>query len=70
MENKNATMVREWKDDPDCFIRMLNSPSQCRKRNDRRQKDAERDRLINALYAGGLFAFVFVMTLFVVCTIH
>ena len=28
MENKNAVAVHEWKDDPNCFLRMLNSPAQ------------------------------------------
>ena len=28
MENKNMTAAREWENDPNCFLRMLNSPAQ------------------------------------------
>ncbi len=30
MENKNMTAAREWENDPNCFLRMLNSPAQQR----------------------------------------
>ena len=32
MENKNMTAAREWENDPNCFLRMLNSPAQQRSR--------------------------------------
>ena len=38
MENKNMTAAREWENDPNCFLRMLNSPAQQRSRAARRQK--------------------------------
>lgn len=70
MENKNVDMVREWKDDPDCFLRMLDSPSQRRKRNDRRQKDLDRERIDSMMYGASLcvLVFVFAMAMFVICT--
>ena len=37
MENKNMTAAREWENDPNCFLRMLNSPAQQRSRIARRQ---------------------------------
>ena len=70
MENKNVVAVHEWKDDPNCFLRMLDSPSQRRKRNDRRQKDSNRERIANMMYGAGLCVLVFTMTLFVICSIH
>lgn len=51
MKNKNAVAVHEWKDDPDCFLRMLNSPAQQRSRAARLQKDADRERFNNVLNA-------------------
>lgn len=27
-ENMTAEMIREWENDPNCFLRMLNSPAQ------------------------------------------
>ena len=38
MENKNMTVAREWENDPNCFLRMLNSPAQQRSRAARRQR--------------------------------
>ena len=38
MENKNMTAAREWENDPNCFLRMLNSPAQQRSRAARRQR--------------------------------
>ena len=51
MENKNMTAAREWENDPNCFLRMLNSPAQQRSRAARRQKDADRERFNNVLNA-------------------
>ena len=51
MENKNMTAAREWENDPNCFLRMLNSPAQQRSRAARRQKDAYRERFNNVLNA-------------------
>ena len=61
MENKNMTVAREWENDPNCFLRMLNSPAQQRSRAARRQKlaglieeekrAAEVERQINAMLA-------------------
>lgn len=48
-ENMTAEMTREWENDPNCFLRMLNSPAQQRSRAARRQKDADRERFNNVL---------------------
>ena len=50
MENKNMTAAREWENDPNCFLRMLNSPAQQRSRAARRQKDADRAQELAALH--------------------
>ena len=65
MENKNMTVAREWENDPNCFLRMLNSPAQQRSRIARRQKDADRERFNNVLNAIGAAAFA--VTLLVIC---
>lgn len=67
MENKNAVSVHEWKDDPNCFLRMLNSPAQQRSRAARRQNDADRERFDNALNAVAISAASFAVTLLVIC---
>lgn len=67
MENKNAVAVHEWKDDPNCFLRMLNSPAQQRSRAARRQKDADRERFNNVLNAVAIGAAAFAVTLLVIC---
>lgn len=59
MENKNAVAVHEWKDDPNCFLRMLNSPAQQRSRAARRQKDADQERFNNVLNAVAIGAAAF-----------
>ena len=55
MENKNMT---EWENDPNCFLRMLNSPA---------QKDADRERFNNVLNAVAICAAAFAVTLLVIC---
>lgn len=67
MENKNAVAVHEWKDDPNCFLRMLNSPAQQRSRAARRQKDADRERFDNVLNAFAIGSAAFAVTLLVIC---
>lgn len=69
MENKNAVAVHEWKDDPNCFLRMLNSPAQQRSRAARRQKDADRERFDNVLNAVAIGAAAFAVTLLVICVV-
>lgn len=68
MENKNMTVAREWENDPNCFLRMLNSPEQQRSRAARRQQDADRTRLISALKTVGIAALDLALVLFVICT--
>lgn len=67
MENKNAVAVHEWNDDPNCFLRMLNSPAQQRSRAARRQNDADRERFNNVLNAVAIGAAAFAVTLLVIC---
>lgn len=67
MENKNVVAVHEWKDDPNCFLRMLNSPAQQRSRAARRQKDVERECFNNVLNAVAIGAAAFAVTLLVIC---
>lgn len=69
MENKNAVAVHEWKDDPNCFLRMLNSPAQQRSRAARRQKDADQERFNNVLNAVAIGAAAFAVTLLVICLV-
>lgn len=69
MENKNAVAVHEWKDDPNCFLRMLNSPAQQRSRAARRQKDVEREYFDNVLNAVAVGAATFAITLLVICLV-
>ena len=67
MENKNAVAAHEWKDDPNCFLRMLNSSAQQRSRAARRQKDVELECFNNALNAVAVGAATFAVTLLVIC---
>lgn len=69
MENKNVVAVHEWKDDPNCFLRMLNSPAQQRSRAARRQKDVERECFDNVLNAVAVGAATFAITLLVICLV-
>lgn len=66
-ENMTAEMTREWENDPNCFLRMLNSPAQQRSRAARRQKDADRERFNNVLNAVAIGAAAFAATLLVIC---
>lgn len=66
-ENMTAEMTREWENDPNYFLRMLNSPEQQRGRAARRLKDAERERFNNILNAVAIGAAVFAVTLLVIC---
>lgn len=66
-ENMTAEMTREWENDPNCFLRMLNSPEQQRGRAARRLKDAERERFNNVLNAVAIGASVFAITLLAIC---
>jgi hypothetical protein len=67
MKNENMTAAREWENDPNCFLRMLNSPAQQRSRAARRQKDADRERFNNVLNAVAIGAAAFAVTLLVIC---
>ena len=62
-ENMTAEMTREWENDPNCFLRMLDSPKQQRTR----QKDADRERFNNVLNAVAIGAAAFAVTLLVIC---
>lgn len=66
-ENMTAEMTREWENDPNCFLRMLDSPEQQRGRAARRLKDAKRERFCKAMNAISIGAAVFVITLFAIC---
>lgn len=66
-ENMTAEVTREWENDPNCFLRMLNSPAQQRSRAARRQKDANRERFNNVLNAVAIGAAAFAVTLLVIC---
>ena len=67
MESKNMTAAREWENDPNCFLRMLNSPAQQRSRAARRQKDADWERFNNVLNAVAIGAAAFAVTLLAIC---
>lgn len=71
MENKNmpaAALTHEWENDPNCFLRMLDSPKQQRTRAARRQKDADRERLLSAIQVVGIAALDLTLILFIICT--
>ena len=68
-ENMTAEMTCEWENDPNCFLRMLNSPAQQRSRAARRQKDAVRERFNNVLNAVAIGAAVFTITLLAICIV-
>lgn len=69
MENKNMTAAREWENDPNCFLRLLNSPAQQRSRAVRRQKDADREHFKNVLNIVAIGATTLAITLFVICAV-
>ena len=71
MENKNmtaATLTHEWENDPNCFLRMLDSPKQQLTRAARRQKDADRERLLSVVQVVSIAALDLVLILFIICT--
>lgn len=53
--------------DEACFIRLLDSREQQRRRAARRQKDADRERFNNVLNAVAIGAAAFAVTLLVIC---
>lgn len=53
--------------DEACFIRLLDSREQQRRRAARRQKDAYRERFNNVLNAVAIGAAAFAVTLLVIC---
>lgn len=55
--------------DEACFIRLLDSREQQRRRAARRQKDADRNRMISALQTLGIAALDLALVLFVICTV-
>ena len=54
--------------DEACFLRLLDSREQQRRRAARRQKDADRNRMISALQTIGIAALDLALVLFVICT--
>ena len=54
--------------DETCFLRLLDSREQQRRRAARRQKDADRNRMISALKTVGIAALDLALVLFVICT--
>ena len=55
--------------DEACFIRLLDSREQQRRRAARRQQDADRTRLISALKTVGIAALDLALVLFIICTV-
>lgn len=55
--------------DEACFIRLLDSREQQRRRYARRQKDADLNRLISALKVVGIAALDLALILFIICTV-
>lgn len=53
--------------DEACFIRLLDSREQQRRRAARRQQDADRERFNNVLNAVAIGAAAFAVTLLVIC---
>lgn len=53
--------------DEACFIRLLDSREQQRRRAARRQQDADRERFNNVLNAVAICAAAFAVTLLVIC---
>ena len=54
--------------DEACFIRLLDSREQQRRRYARRHKDADLNRLISALKVVGIAALDLALVLFIICT--
>ena len=55
--------------DEACFIRLLDSREQQRRRYARRQKDADLNRLTSALKVVGIAALDLALVLFIICTV-
>ena len=55
--------------DEACFIRLLDSREQQRRRYARRQKDADLNRMISALKVVGIAALDLALVLFIICTV-
>lgn len=55
--------------DEACFLRLLDSREQQRRRAARRQKDADRNRIISALQTLGIAALDLAIILFIICTL-
>ena len=55
--------------DEACFLRLLDSREQQRRRAARRQKDADRNRMISALQTLGIAALDLAIILFIICTL-
>lgn len=54
--------------DEACFLRLLDSREQQRRRAARRQKDADRNRMISALQTIGIAVLDLALVLFIICT--
>lgn len=54
--------------DETCFLRLLDSREQQRRRAARRQQDVDRTRLISVLKTVGIAALDLALVLFVICT--
>ena len=68
MLNTNNAPAFNANDDA-CFIRLLDSREQQRRRYARRQKDADLNRLISALKVIGIAALDLALVLFIICTV-
>ena len=55
--------------DEACFLRLLDSREQQRRRTARRQKDADRNRMFSALQTLGIAALDLAIILFIICTL-
>ena len=67
MLNANNAPVFNANDEA-CFLRLLDSREQQRRRAARRQKDADRNRMISALQTLGIAALDLAIILFIICT--
>ena len=67
VEHHNAPAFNA--NDEACFIRLLDSREQQRRRAARRQQDADRTRLISALKTVGIAALDLALVLFIICTV-
>lgn len=66
MSNANNAPAFNANDEA-CFIRLLDSREQQRRRAARRQQDADRERFNNVLNAVAIGAAAFAVTLLVIC---